>query len=375
MQPNYACAISGAAADSLSFKEGPWVRLLYAVINFDLGYDVESWNQGWRHEDGSQVRLKDVGFYFTSLAPLQLPLAWLFGGVRGIVTALSGERSSIHGGELWHKHTQWAKYFHLSDGGHFDNLGAYALVRRGCRFIVISDAEEDPLVDRWDSLANDDRARAFVALRELEKTLYADFGAVLEMEWDTFRVQPPEGWTSGFGNGPRSTFLVGRIRNLPVALQCGARDGDVVILYLRAAYGIDTELRRSATFLDAEKADNAEFPNDPTFPRQFFSERQVVAYRHLGRQLVLNNAREILCHFKDTRRAFSHGIRDRSGAPCPCWRKTLAEKFFGQTGSGRSALSLYSSGLQTNTIPAVATALVEVLVHGLKDILMREEEH
>ena len=31
----------------------------------------------------------------------------------------------------------------LTDGGHFENMGLYELVRRRCRYIVISDAEED----------------------------------------------------------------------------------------------------------------------------------------------------------------------------------------------------------------------------------------
>ena len=36
-----------------------------------------------------------------------------------------------------------AEFVNLSDGGHFDNLGLYELVRRRCRFIIVCDAEED----------------------------------------------------------------------------------------------------------------------------------------------------------------------------------------------------------------------------------------
>ena len=35
-------------------------------------------------------------------------------------------------------------YVYLSDGGHFENLGLYEMVRRRCRFIVVSDAGCDP---------------------------------------------------------------------------------------------------------------------------------------------------------------------------------------------------------------------------------------
>jgi len=35
-------------------------------------------------------------------------------------------------------------YVYLSDGGHFENLGLYEMIRRRCRCIVISDAGCDP---------------------------------------------------------------------------------------------------------------------------------------------------------------------------------------------------------------------------------------
>ncbi|MBE9463778.1 hypothetical protein ACFP1I_08720 [Dyadobacter subterraneus] len=36
-----------------------------------------------------------------------------------------------------------SKYVSLSDGGHFDNMGLYELVRRRCSLIILSDTEED----------------------------------------------------------------------------------------------------------------------------------------------------------------------------------------------------------------------------------------
>ncbi|WP_315724805.1 MULTISPECIES: patatin-like phospholipase family protein [unclassified Bradyrhizobium] len=35
-------------------------------------------------------------------------------------------------------------YVYLSDGGHFENLGVYEMIRRGCKFILVSDAGCDP---------------------------------------------------------------------------------------------------------------------------------------------------------------------------------------------------------------------------------------
>src|SRR5206468_4032839 len=34
-------------------------------------------------------------------------------------------------------------FINLSDGGHFENIGIYELVRRRCRVIIVSDASED----------------------------------------------------------------------------------------------------------------------------------------------------------------------------------------------------------------------------------------
>ena len=34
-------------------------------------------------------------------------------------------------------------YVNVSDGGHFDNLGVYELIRRGCRYIIACDAGQD----------------------------------------------------------------------------------------------------------------------------------------------------------------------------------------------------------------------------------------
>ena len=38
-------------------------------------------------------------------------------------------------------------FVNLSDGGHFENLGIYELVRRRCRYIIACDAEQDEHVD------------------------------------------------------------------------------------------------------------------------------------------------------------------------------------------------------------------------------------
>ena len=46
--------------------------------------------------------------------------------------------------EMFGQTTDTRRYVYLSDGGHFENLGIYEMVRRRCRIIVVSDAGADP---------------------------------------------------------------------------------------------------------------------------------------------------------------------------------------------------------------------------------------
>ena len=55
--------------------------------------------------------------------------------------------------ELFGANDAQSKYLALSDGGLFENLGIYELVRRRCRLIVASDASYDPSYN-FDDLQN-----------------------------------------------------------------------------------------------------------------------------------------------------------------------------------------------------------------------------
>src|SRR5262249_25666466 len=62
-----------------------------------------------------------------------------------------------------------SSYLNLSDGGHFDNIGLYELVRRRCRLIIIGDGEQDPGLN-FGSLAG--------AIRECQ----TDFGVTVDLD-------------------------------------------------------------------------------------------------------------------------------------------------------------------------------------------------
>ena len=63
---------------------------------------------------------------------------------------------------------------HLSDGGHFENLALYELVRRHCRYILVSDCGADPTV-AFDDLGN--------ALRRIRE----DFGVDISLDVSPLR--------------------------------------------------------------------------------------------------------------------------------------------------------------------------------------------
>src|SRR5439155_22703404 len=74
------------------------------------------------------------------------------------------------------------KHLQLSDGDHFENFGLYELIRRHCRYIVVSDCGADPEV-AFDDLAN--------VLRRVRE----DFG--VEIELDVSPLRPRDDGLAG----------------------------------------------------------------------------------------------------------------------------------------------------------------------------------
>src|SRR5262249_21913022 len=68
-------------------------------------------------------------------------------------------------------------YVNLSDGGHFDNLGLYEMVRRRCRYILVSDAGQDGDF-RFGDLGN--------AIRKIR----IDLGISIEFPVDGIHIYP-----------------------------------------------------------------------------------------------------------------------------------------------------------------------------------------
>ena len=211
-----AIAISGAAANpNMGYHSSPAVAFLMTVFNARLGW----WVGNPRHKKTWRRAAPRLGLLYH-------------------IAELTGNTSDRR------------SYVNLSDGGHFENLGIYELVRRRCRFIVACDSEEDA------------KSR-FGGLGGVVRKCRADFGIDIDIRYD--RLRPIPG-----ANGARSPAhcVVGTI-HYP-GDQCGT------LLYIKSTLSGD------------EPADVSEYAGRETaFPHQstadqWFNESQFESYRALG---------------------------------------------------------------------------------------------
>ncbi len=221
-----AMAISGAAVSpNQGYNSSPLIGFLLMLFNVRLGW--------WL----GNPRLK----MFRRGGP-----KW------GIVPALK---------ELAGATTDQGNWIYLSDGGHFENLGLYEMVRRRCRFIVVSDAGCDPKA-------------TFEDLGNAVRKIYIDFGVSIDFEHLTIKARqtPPV---------PGVSCAIGTIK-YPESDRTGW------LLYIKPSYhGTErADIRSYATFHD-------EFPHESTTD-QWFSESQLESYRALGAQTA-----EMICNSGD----------------------------------------------------------------------------
>lgn len=143
-----------------------------------------------------------------------------------------------------------AAFVYLTDGGHFENMGLYELVRRHCTTIVICDAEQDGDL-------------TFQGIGMAIRKCRIDHGA--EIDLDLSQLDPT-------GNPPAS----------PVAAVAGTirySNGTVgQVLYIKSVYTSDLP----PDLVNFHKEDPT-FPNTSTAD-QWFSESQFESYRRLGQE-------------------------------------------------------------------------------------------
>ncbi|QGZ59252.1 hypothetical protein FAZ97_27135 [Paraburkholderia acidiphila] len=154
------------------------------------------------------------------------------------------------------------EHVYLSDGGHFENLGLYEMVRRRCRRIVVVDAAADPQY-------------AYADLENAIRKIRIDFGISI-----TFPMPLP---TPSVGPGA----IARRVRIGAIgysAVDAGQLDGQLILIkpVLFGDEPVDV-----CSYAATSKVPGGAFPQETTAD-QFFTEAQFESYRMLGEHTVLN---------------------------------------------------------------------------------------
>lgn len=166
-----------------------------------------------------------------------------------------------------------SRQVYLTDGGHIENLGVYELLKRGCRTIVVIDAEADPTM-------------SFGSLLTLERYARIDLGVRISLPWEQIAAGMRRRDAHDLcQHGPHCA--VGRI-----AYENGATG---VLIYFKSSITGDEK----DYILDYRKR-FPDFPHETTGD-QFFSEEQFEAYRALGFHMVdgFFQGRDKVAHLRD----------------------------------------------------------------------------
>ncbi|MDH5536835.1 MAG: hypothetical protein OEZ08_14865, partial [Betaproteobacteria bacterium] len=212
-----AIAISGAAASpNMGYHTSPAVAFLLTVFNVRLGH----WCGDTRDAEAWRKREPALGLRY-----------WL--------------------AELTGTADQDYPFVNLSDGGHFENLGIYELVRRRCALILASDAGADPKY-------------AFEDLAEAMRKCYTDFGVVID-----FGKGGIEGIRAARRKPSERHYAIAKI------VYPGNRPPGTLV-YWKASLTADLP----PDILNYRRT-HGDFPHETTAD-QFFDESQFESYRHLG---------------------------------------------------------------------------------------------
>ncbi|MFK4443584.1 hypothetical protein ABH944_003962 [Caballeronia udeis] len=219
-------AISGAAASPNSgFHTDPGVAFLLTLFNVRLG-------------------------------------RWCPNPVRRPVPSTPALGGGLYINELFGNASSQSKYVYLSDGGHFDNLGLYELVRRRVRIAVVCDCGEDPPL-QFDDLAD--------TIRKCS----SDFGVDIIVDVDKLRhvagdKQPPHSHAhvvEGIIRYPKTTGVDGNSE---------AFEGTLILVKPT----LTKEIANASDLINYALSKPA-FPQQTTLD-QWFDEAQFESYRKLG---------------------------------------------------------------------------------------------
>jgi len=241
-----AMAISGAAFSSNSgATTKPERAFLLTLLGLRLGHwlpnprDPVAWTFG---SACAMLRTTPMVTWLTSMSPLR----WL-------LTEATSRCDIVSRG------------VYVSDGGHFENLGAYELIRRRVKFIVVADASCDP---RY----------GFEDLLNLQARVRTDFGVELAID----NPQALRPGANGFSSAHSCVCPIVYVRD-----ETGAATETGVLYYYKSSVTGD----EPADVLDY-RARVPSFPHISTV-NQWFAESAFEAYRTLGLHIGREAAQEI----------------------------------------------------------------------------------
>jgi hypothetical protein len=145
-------------------------------------------------------------------------------------------------------------WVYVSDGGHFENLGLYELIRRRCSRIICVDGG----ADRW---------HTFTDLGGVVQKCRVDFGVEIKLDTAPLRLANDGSCESG--------YAIGSIE-YPAGREHKACSG--IFVYIKPSV---PKLDHLPADILSYRAQHPEFPHEHTH-NQWFSERQFESYRHLG---------------------------------------------------------------------------------------------
>ena len=223
VQLGEAISVSGAAASpNMGYNTSPLVSFMMTLFNVRLGW--------WFPNPSKNAWCKD-----------RPPSGLLY-----LLTELLGLANENR------------DFVNVSDGGHFENLGVYELIRRRARVIIAADAECDADL-------------TFGSLGNLVRICETDFGAEIDLDVSSIRKQEDTKHSRGHCAVGRITYSNGTRGYLIYIKSSNTGDEDVGVAQYHSGH--------------------------PTFPHestgnQFYSEDQFEAYRRLGHHITERTFRD-----------------------------------------------------------------------------------
>lgn len=221
-----------------------------AAVNADAGYVGTGVTRGRLLSAAMSILNMRLGVWIANPRPTR----WFFNRIPTYF------RPMLRQGLLGLGHKRDSAFIELADGGHFDNLGLYELVRRKLGLIVVVDGEADSTL-------------AMPGFVSVLRRISDDFGARVEFTpghgVERFVGTDIKDFFPRTGKPANSPFLVARIY-----YKDGAAPG--LLIYVKLAGLKDLDFTTLGYW-----AANEVFPYEST-ANQFFSVAQFEAYRNVG---------------------------------------------------------------------------------------------